>query len=188
MGHSLCRESGMGLKAKIAPSSHLVHYSPRSAQYGLVPASPPPLLQPPHPFPPSPCLGAESLSFQPLTLTSPPCQTQHPLPLSPPCFSLCPPFSFGICRGFWDGLPDVRSRLHCFLGEGRRLGSAPSVGPGADCGALPGLLPGLRCWVGSGREREELGWSLVPAPLCGIVFPTLVLIFLPIAIFSKQSL
>lgn len=97
----------MGLKAKVAPPPHTSFTAPlRVHNMRLILVSPPtpppaPSPQPPYPF----CL----CPFWMLSLSAPsPCPSPLPLPrlsttfLSPPCFSLCPLFSFGICRGLWD--------------------------------------------------------------------------------------
>lgn len=194
MGYCIWGESRMGPKAEVSPLLTLPSLLPSEGTIWVcshISPHPPPPPATLCPFLPSPFLDAEPLSPQPLTLTSPPCQTQQPLPLC--SLLLLPPSSCGICRGLRDGLPDVRSRPQLFPGRGQeagfQLGSTSTEGPGADCVALVGLPFGLQRWICSGRERargRSLGPFPVPAPSVALSFLLLFLFFYQLLFFPNN--
>lgn len=150
---------------------------------------------PGHPTRPGPCppwilsLSAPScacphLSFLPLkhpflfSLSSAPSPSAHS-----PNSSLVFPEGSGIsCQMLNPG-------LSCFVGEGRRLVSRQApllLGDGGGLRARPYQVSLSALGLLVEREKEGFGLLPCPSPLCGIVFPTLVLIFLPIAIFPNN--
>ncbi|CAI9181088.1 unnamed protein product [Rangifer tarandus platyrhynchus] len=158
-----------------------------------------PQFLPLHPWPPYPTRALPSLETEPLSSL---------LPLSPSfllafeaslslfsvlsSFSLCappPPNSpLEFPEGSGSSCQMLNPGLSCFLGEGRRLVSrqAPLLLGDGGLRARPYQVSLSALGLLVEREKEGFGLLPCPSPLCGIVFPTLVLIFLPIAIFPNN--